>query len=242
MYAFQSKIRYSECDEQGNLSLLGLVNYLQDCSTFHSEEIGRGLAYMYEHQQAWFISAWQIQIHELPRFGDTITISTWCYDLTRAQAMRNFVVANSDGTPCIQADSRWFVFDTKAQRPVRIPDEQRAFLESEPRLDMPPMQRKVCIDGAETEGASLIVGAQHLDTNKHVNNAQYVQMALDALEAHDRKAISYLPGSLQVQYKSMALLGDTVVPYIHMTDDVATIDLTDGHGNSYAAVRLQKGL
>ena len=31
MYSFEGRIRYSECDEAGRLSLFSLMNYLQDC-------------------------------------------------------------------------------------------------------------------------------------------------------------------------------------------------------------------
>ena len=38
MYTFDSRVRYSETDEEGNLSVVGIMNYLQDCSTFQSED------------------------------------------------------------------------------------------------------------------------------------------------------------------------------------------------------------
>lgn len=43
MYSFDSRVRYSECDEKGVLALVPMMNYLQDCSTFQCEEVGRGL-------------------------------------------------------------------------------------------------------------------------------------------------------------------------------------------------------
>ena len=43
-YSFTSRIRYSEIGEDGNLTLPGLINYFQDCSTFQSEAIGEGVA------------------------------------------------------------------------------------------------------------------------------------------------------------------------------------------------------
>lgn len=46
MYTFDSRIRYSETDETGALSLLGVINYMQDCSTFQSEDIGLGVEYL----------------------------------------------------------------------------------------------------------------------------------------------------------------------------------------------------
>ena len=39
-YEFESKVRYSEIDHRGTMTLPALINYFQDCSTFQSEEIG----------------------------------------------------------------------------------------------------------------------------------------------------------------------------------------------------------
>ena len=46
MYQFDSRVRYSETDEQGRLSVTGILNYLQDCSTLQSEDIGLGIEYL----------------------------------------------------------------------------------------------------------------------------------------------------------------------------------------------------
>ena len=48
MYSFNSRIRYSELDETGRLRLESLLDYFQDCSTFHSEDIGLGVDYLKE--------------------------------------------------------------------------------------------------------------------------------------------------------------------------------------------------
>lgn len=43
MYTFDSRVRYSETDENGNLSLESLIDYMQDCTNFQSEDLGVGL-------------------------------------------------------------------------------------------------------------------------------------------------------------------------------------------------------
>lgn len=48
IYTFDSRVRYSEVDHQGTLTLPALMNYLQDCSTFQSEDIGVGLSVLRE--------------------------------------------------------------------------------------------------------------------------------------------------------------------------------------------------
>lgn len=42
MYSFNSRVRYSEVNKDGRLKLVSLLDYFQDCSTFHSEDAGDG--------------------------------------------------------------------------------------------------------------------------------------------------------------------------------------------------------
>ena len=69
MYTFDSRIRYSETDETGALSLLGVINYMQDCSTFQSEDIGLGVEYLEKKKRAWLLSSWRIVIDRYPEEG-----------------------------------------------------------------------------------------------------------------------------------------------------------------------------
>ena len=66
MYQFKSRVRYSETGVDARLSLMGIMNYMQDCSTFQSEDCGVGLAYLEEKNRAWLLSSWQIQILRRP--------------------------------------------------------------------------------------------------------------------------------------------------------------------------------
>ena len=51
MYSFESRIRYSEVDQNQELSVTGIINYLQDCSTFQSEDLNLGITYLQEHHR-----------------------------------------------------------------------------------------------------------------------------------------------------------------------------------------------
>lgn len=233
MYSFPSRVRYSECDERGDLSLVGLVNYLQDCSIFHTESIGLGIDFMASRHFAWLIAAWQIQIGRLPRFNEEIVVGTWCYHMTRTMAQRNFSVCTPDGTPYVQADSLWLTFDTEQSRPVRIPKSEYAYLTDEPRIDMPATERKIVADGPYTRAESFVVTTQHLDTNHHVNNAQYIHIASEAVG----KPLD--PRRICVQYRTQARLGDVIEPRIHGGGGTWTVDLSSPEGKTYAMVRFE---
>lgn len=45
MYSIKERVRYSETDKSGHLTLTGIVNYFQDCSTFQSEDLGVGMEF-----------------------------------------------------------------------------------------------------------------------------------------------------------------------------------------------------
>ena len=77
MYTFDSRVRYSEIDHTGNMTLPALINYFQDCSTFQSEDIGLGTEVLKAKKKAWILSYWQIVIERLPALGERITAGTF---------------------------------------------------------------------------------------------------------------------------------------------------------------------
>lgn len=51
-YSFESYVRYSEIGEDRSLTLNSVINYFQDCSTFHSEHAGMGPVLMADNRGA----------------------------------------------------------------------------------------------------------------------------------------------------------------------------------------------
>ena len=251
MYTFTSRVRFSEIDERGVLSIPALVNYLQDCSTFHSESVGMWPEHARETGLAWLLSAWEIEIGRLPRFGEEIAVSTWATGFKGLRANRNFCVCEAGDEDrehqLVRADSSWFIFDAKAGRPIRIPTDEVAPYESDIEhdkpLDLPPIPRILRATAPGKPAAPVIVTAAHLDTNHHVNNAQYVSMALGALsEQADGRDGSAIPAIrwLDVHYSQAAKLGDTILPHIHHEPDGSVIVTLDNEDNRpFAIVRIR---
>jgi len=235
MYSFTSRIRYSEVDENEELSLGGMINYMQDCSTFQSEDLGLGIGYLARNHRAWWLSSWQIVIARRPRFGETVTIGTWPYDFKGMYGYRNFTIRDPDGNYLVKANSVWFFFDTAAGRPVRVRDEDiRGYgTGEEPKLPMEYAERRIRLPEVYKEGAPVAVTRYHIDTNHHVNNAQYVELARECLP--DDMNIR----QVRVEYKKAAVLGDILYPRISNEETGSTVALCDQNGNVYAAVWLQ---
>lgn len=237
MYTYQSSVRYSECGPDAKLTIPAMINYLQDCSTFHTQSLGHGFDYAAEHGFAWFIAAWQIRVFRMPRFTERIRVSTWCHEMKTTLASRNFLMETDDGEPLVWADSLWFTFDIRRGRPVRIPEQEKLYLTSDKPLDLPPTQRKLALAGDATALSPIVVEEHHLDMNRHVNNGQYVAMADGIIRARDQ---DFVASRILVSYKRAAQLGDVMVPRFYVEQKGYAVDLADEDGASYAIVRMER--
>lgn len=234
MYIFESRVRYSETDETGCLSLLGMINYMQDCSTFQSEDRQVGVRFLEEHHRAWLLAAWRIFIDRRPALGERILVGTWPTFVKGIYGHRNFVLRTAEGESLIRAESRWFLYDTQKNCPVRVrPEDVAPYGPEEPALVMEPVRGRAEIPRTWEQAASgqeILVERHHLDTNHHVNNAQYVDMARDALPQ------DLVIREIRAEYKRAALLGDILIPRVIGAEKEWTVFLTGADGGVYAAV------
>ena len=237
MYHFDSRIRYSETDENGQLSLTGILNYLQDCTTFQSEDMKRGIPFLWDMHKVWMLAGWQVLIDKRPALGDNVSIFTWPYDFKGIYGLRNFKVTEKAGKtaeeadrPIIRANAVWFLYDLQSGRPCRIPEEVSSAYQLEEKLAMEYAPRRIPLPEPMEAGRELIIGRHQLDSNHHVNNARYVELAAE-----------YLPSGTEVreiraEYKRAALLGDRICPRALLTQDSLTVSLQDAEGEPYANV------
>ena len=87
------------------------------------------------------------------------------------------------------ANSIWVFMDLEKGRPARPTPEHIEPYGTEAPLDMPYEGRKIELPAESGEREPFPVRKYHIDTNEHVNNCQYVQMALEML-----------PGDVPVSY------------------------------------------
>lgn len=227
MYTFDSRIRYSETNSEGQLTMASLINYFQDCSTFQSEDLGVGVEYLKEHNQVWVLSFWQIVVDRYPKLCEKVKIGTQPYQLKGFMGQRNFAMMNEEGEFLAKANSVWSLLDTQTGRPVAIPEKMQEKYELQDKLDMEYAPRKIAIpeEGEVKDGVTVTI--QHLDTNHHVNNQQFVDIAMH-----------YLPENFHIcevraEYRMQAFLGDVLIPRVSVTEDRITVVLTNEEDKPY---------
>ena len=234
MYSFESRIRYSEVDRSRRLTVEKLIDYFQDCTTFQSEGLGVGLDYMHERHIAWVINYWQISLARRPAMGEQVVIGTIPYEFKAIMGMRNFWMDTAEGERLAVANSVWTLLDMEEMKLMRIPEEISGKYELSPKLEMEYSPRKIAVPktGGETL-EEITVRLHHLDTNQHMNNAQYVHFAAMYLPADAEVT------ELRVEYKRQAMLGDHIIPVLYRTaDNILLVSMNGTDGQPYAVVEM----
>lgn len=233
MYEFKSRVRYSEIDHRGTMTLPALINYFQDCSTFHSESIGLGMERLKLKKKAWVLSYWQIIIDRYPKLYEKITTGTFATEFKGLFGNRNFYMKDEEGGRIACANSIWVFMDLEKGGPCRPAEEDIAPYGVNEPLDMPYEDRKISVPEVFEDREPFPVRKYHIDTNEHVNNCQYVQMALEMLSGD----ISVR--QVRVDYKKSAVLGDIIYPGVAQDQGRIVTELRDENKRPYAVIEMK---
>lgn len=232
MYTFETKVRYSEVDDKLSLTLPALAKYFQDTCIFDSESGSVDMEYLTGRNLAWVLNSWQIVIERLPRLNETIKVYTVPYEFKGFIGYRNFWMEDETGNCIVKADSIWSLIDFVQMRPVRPDGEILAGYPLGEKLDMDYAPRRITVEGEAEEGQEHTVYRAQIDSNHHLNNSEYINLAY-----------AYLPEGCQVkqiraEYKKSAYLGEVISPVVFSQQGKVQVQLNDSSANPYAVVEF----
>ncbi len=227
LYEYKDRVSYSRIDTEGKIKVHAVVNALQDCCLFHSEEVGRSCMDLREDAHAWLVNSWDIVFKRRPSMGEEFVVRTWPYRFRGIFGMRNFLMESMEGETLAYADSQWFYFNHKTGKPIRASQEEvEPFGMGEP-YPMEYKSRKVaCPEDMECVGMVKMC-ENHLDTNWHVNNGEYIRIAADYLPQ------GYQVDELRAEYRLAAKLGDEVQIYTKEEEGCFYVVMTDKEKSPY---------
>lgn len=233
-YRIKQRVRYSEVGANEQVSISQIIKYFQDCSTFQSEDIGHGLHFLEKRHRAWLLLSWQIIVDRYPCFGEEISVGTWAYDWKKIYGYRNFDIQDKHGTRIAYANSIWVYTDTETLGPAELDEDEIKAYGHNDRIPMKYAPRKIRAPKEFIEQEPFMITKMHIDTNHHVNNAQYVAFAEE-----------FLPEQFQIyqiraEYKHSAVLHDMIFPRITTDSHCHTIQLCNEQGVPYVIVEAKE--
>ena len=233
MYTFDSRIRYSETDHNGKIKLSSLIDYFQDCSTFHSKEEDIGIEKELANKRAWVITYWQVEIERYADLYEEVKTGTFPTKFKGFLGHRNFFMEDKNGDMIAKATSLWVYMDAQKKRPTKIPEEELKKYKGESLFEIEDKGRKVQRGLNPVMYEPFIVRKEHIDRNEHVNNCRYIEMATEYIDK-DKEV-----KKLRVEYTNQALYKDTIYPYVSVEPERTVVELSDENKVPYAVIEFK---
>lgn len=189
-------------DRYGRLKLFSAIQLMQDCSEYWKTSEPEFRNCLVENAAAQLLVYRQLDILRVPALYEELTCSTWVFDCKGANGFRNTIISDAAGNPCYVSWSQGAFVNMDSGRLFRIPQEVMEHLHFEPRYEMQYLPRKIVLPPApEIAMPEICVQRNDIDYNQHVNNAQYIRMALEFLPA------GFEIGGMRVEYRRAARYG-----------------------------------
>jgi len=247
MYSLTYKVTTSTCDSEGKLKLYSALQMMQDCSEMWIDSEPEVKDYFLQQNMAQLLATRQVEIIRVPDYKEELTVTTSVYGMKPMFGFRNTFIYDAQGNPCYKTWSMGAFVDKVAGKLKRVDDATIQSMKLEPQLEMNYKDRRIIqpkgrsseshpslledgrvateLDKVKTEGEVLEpikVLRADIDYNKHLNNANYVRMAMELLPE------DFVVQGLRVEYRVAAKLGDCLTPTIYKTADGIIVSLSIG--------------
>jgi acyl-ACP thioesterase len=199
--AFERAMRpgIADANGAGRCRLDAMARWLQDVA--YEDLVDAG----FEGRGAWIVRRTRIRVESFPRFGEELTLRTFCSGIGRFSAERRTSIRGRSAA--VEAVALWVCLDPDRGRPMRFPpdflaayEESAAGRDANVRLRHPDPP-------ADAERSPWRFRASEMDPAGHVNNSHYwVPLEEDLAVRPEPESID-----AEVEYRDPAMAGEAVL-------------------------------
>ncbi|MBQ6031814.1 MAG: hypothetical protein IJL29_02185 [Prevotella sp.] len=221
MYSLKYKVTTSTCDSEGRLKLYSALQMMQDCSEMWIDSEPGVKQYFAEQNMAQLLATRQVEIIRVPEYKEELTVTSTVYDMKPMFGFRNTFIYDAQGNPCYKTWSMGAFLDKVAGKLKRVDQATIDSMNLEPQKEMNYRDRRIILpkQGGDMLEPVKVLRAD-IDYNKHMNNANYVRMAMELLPE------SMVVRGMRVEYRVAAKLGDILTPTMYQIDDGFIVSLS----------------
>lgn len=225
-YHEEFQVRGRDVDRYGVMHLSTLASILLQVSGQQTDNLNKEYGNPIGNTNlTWFILQHDMRINRMPKFNDTLVIETEAVSYNRFFTHRAFKVW-CEGVLIVETMMRFAIVDSIERKLVRIVPElvERYAVEEKTKLETLTKIEK--IEGAANATCNYQSVYSNIDINQHVNNAVYLNWAVDSLGEVFLQ--QHTPKSVAISYENEVRLGECVTHDLYVLDDKTVHYLTNG--------------
>ena len=211
VYKTQLTLFSSYFDKNDNLTPKSILSIFQDVASIHAEQLNIGYKPMLDKNLFWVISRIKYDVIKMPKPYQQVIIKTWPHQKGKIDFDRDLQILDLNNNVLIKATSKWCVIDVNTRRLMRTDGieydgeilEEKNYQDKFSKIDLPLDDFKKCLD--------YKVMFSDLDHNKHMNNTNYANLILSAL---DNKVVNHFEINFVAECKQ-----DDIISVYHSTQN-----------------------
>ncbi len=172
-------LRSSDCDTHNRLKPSAILSLMQEAAGAQLDGTEVDHKHLAQRNLFFAVTRQHIQITRLPKARETITLETWPGITSRVAYPRSTIAWDSQGRELFRAMSLWVLMDIQTRAMV---------LPAKSGVDVPGVVRgnELAVPGSLapkvlSANTTRQVVYTELDVNGHMNNARYLDWAMDLL-------------------------------------------------------------
>lgn len=225
------EINFTQCMPNGSLKYTDLCNLLQLTAAAHSDMGGISFTDMQEFNQAWVLSRMRVEISELPKWRDVVTVTTWINTLENSRSVRALEM-HLNGKKIVGSETFWAVFNTEKRRPEALALPYQHFeLYPEKKATVSPFS-KIILSPEKEVLFEKTVFLSDLDIVDHVNNVKYLEWCLDLVD--ERTILDQEISSFEMNFMKELSIKDKVIIHENTATDSLLFSITKEDKNCFA--------
>ena len=196
-------ISIEHVDFKKELKLSSLLTLFQEIASTHVEKLGYPAKLTLGKGLIWVIARQRIEIDNLPKYEDDITLTTYPRNMKHMFYPRDYEIKKGSET-CINCSSIWGLMNIE-DRKLSIPSNSGVIIDADGEAINLPLLRP--IEGLENK-ARIIANYSNVDMNGHLNNTKYLDIVMDLIPIEYLK--NHSPKIVDISYKKEIKLGEEI--------------------------------
>lgn len=190
-----------------SLRTSSLLRLFQDVTVEHTELLGLPRQYTLDKGLLWVVAKQHIEISRMPRYDETICISTFPSKTMHVLFPRTCEIRNEEGELLVKGTSIWALIDIKSRKMINPNDHGISVPDmSNGREFNIPLSNRIPFD--LSENGEIKAEYSFCDLNGHINNTSYLDIAenmipVDFLRTHELTLVD-------IKYVHEVKLGETL--------------------------------
>lgn len=205
-YFRQEELGFWDCGPDQRVRVAALLSRLGAFAGYDYDARGLTHDVLWANREVFLLSRAALSIHDCPRSGDVLGITTWEAGVKAAHMRRNYEMADREGRVRVSARTDWILVDPETRKILRPSSFTAKPLMASDRPLNCPETRKIAVPKGEREDlGTRTVRWSDLDGNGHLFSGNYGDVIWDALPEDLQVQV---PREFHINYSREAVLGD----------------------------------